>query len=165
MDEICDECGAKHFKKERPSDKKFTNCCYKGKVILPKPKECPELLLHLLTNSHPDSSHFKTKIRNYKSALAFASMGAKISTPSGGGPYCFRIHGQVYHRTSEVSDNIQNPTYAQLYFIDAEQASAERSRHPANEDCKRYLMDGLDKFLREKNPYARMYMSMRQVFE
>ena len=26
-------------------------------------------------------------------------------------------------------------------------------------------MDGLDKVLRDKNPYARMYMSMRQVFE
>ena len=26
-------------------------------------------------------------------------------------------------------------------------------------------MDGLDKVLREKNPYARMYMSMRQVFK
>ena len=38
MDEICDECGAKHFK----------------------------------------------KIRNCNSALAFASMGTKISTPSGG---------------------------------------------------------------------------------
>ena len=165
MDTICEECGAKHLKKERPSDKKFTDCCNKGKVILPAPKKCPELLLNLLSNSHPDSGHFKRKIRNYNSALAFASMGANITTLTGGGPYCFRIHGQVYHRTSEVAVNIPNPKYAQLYFIEAEQASVERARHNANGDCKRYLMDGLDQELRQVNPYARMYMNMRQVYE
>ncbi|OXA63973.1 hypothetical protein Fcan01_00555 [Folsomia candida] len=46
----CSFCGAKHFLKERPQDKKFTQCCQKGK-----------------------------NIRSINSALAFASMGANIA--------------------------------------------------------------------------------------
>ena len=30
MNVICGECGAKHFKGEKPQDKKFTQCCKKG---------------------------------------------------------------------------------------------------------------------------------------
>ena len=59
MDTICEECGAKHLKKERPSDKKFTDCCNKGKVILPAPKKCPELLLNLLVTRILDTSREK----------------------------------------------------------------------------------------------------------
>ena len=34
---VCQFCGSKNFLAERPSDGKFTNCCRKGKLKLPKP--------------------------------------------------------------------------------------------------------------------------------
>lgn len=61
MDVICKECDAKHFNAERPPDGKFTDCCLKGKVILPPPKDCPEILYRLMTDSHPKSKHFMLK--------------------------------------------------------------------------------------------------------
>lgn len=166
MDQICGECDARHFKKERPSDKKFTLCCYKGKVILPPLKPCPELLLHLLTDSHPQSKHFMRNIRNYNNALAMPSMGAKIASPPNRGPYCFRIHGQVYHNTSSVGVlNETNPRYAPLYFMDSEQATDIRTGIAANSVCDRGLMKALDQLLRQVNPYTTLYKTMSRVLE
>jgi len=164
MNLICEECGAKHFKGERPQDKKFQQCCKKGRVILPLPKECPEPLSKLLQNNHPKAKSFMSKIRNYNSAHAFASMGATISSPPGRGPYCFRIHGQVYHNTAAVGAT-PNPKYADLYFMDAAQASSYRANVEANGGCCRDLMEELDVMLRENNPYAAIYKRMRQVLE
>ena len=166
MDQICGECDAAHFKKERPADKKFSTCCSKGKVILPQSNECPELLLHLMSNSHPKSKHFMRKIRLYNSALAFASMGASIVTPPNRGPYCFRLHGQVYRNTCPVgAPNTTNPRYAQLYFIDSEQATEIRSSIGMNSLYDRALMGALDHLLRDINPFSHIYKTMNHVLE
>jgi hypothetical protein len=73
MDWKCGYCHALHFKKEMSSNKKFSNCCNKGKVSLPDLKECPEFLKSLLTNSHPQATNFMRKIRNYNCALVCAA--------------------------------------------------------------------------------------------
>ena len=150
MNVICGECGAKHFKEEKPQDKKFTQCCKKGRVILPRPKECPEPLAKLMQNDHPKTKRFMQKIRNYNSAHDFASMGAQISSPPGRGPYCFRIHGQVYHQTTQVGPT-EKPKNADLYYMDAAQVSEFRANLEANVGCRRDLMEELDAMLREKN--------------
>jgi hypothetical protein len=134
MNVICGECGAKHFKEEKPLDKKFTQCCKKGRVILPLPKECPQSLAKLMQNDHPKLKRFMQKIRNYNSAHTFASMGAQISSTSGRGPYCFRIHGQVYHQTTQVGPT-EKSKYADLYFMDAAQASEFRANLEVNKGC------------------------------
>jgi hypothetical protein len=148
MNFICEECGAKHFIGERPKDKKFHQFCKKGRVILPPPKECPEPLSKLLQNDHPKAKSFMSKIRNYNSAHAFASMEASISSPPGRGPYCFRIHGQLYHNASAVGAT-ENPQYAHLYFMDAAQTSSYRANVEANGGCCRDLMEEMDEMLRE----------------
>lgn len=83
MDQICSHCKARHFKGERSQEKQFTTCCAKGKVILPEPGPFPELLEAFITKNHHKSNEFLLQIRNYNSALAFASMGAKIVTVPG----------------------------------------------------------------------------------
>ncbi|KAK4027282.1 hypothetical protein OUZ56_016293 [Daphnia magna] len=72
MDIVREECGAIHFKGERPPGKKSMQCCRKGKVILQPPKECPQPLSKFLQNNHPKSKSFMAKIRTYNSAHAFA---------------------------------------------------------------------------------------------
>jgi hypothetical protein len=165
MDVKCGDCNALHFKKEMSSDKKFSNCCNKGKVSLPELKESPKLLESLLTNSRPQANNFMKKKRNYNSALDFASMGANVSLPPGRGPYCFRIHGMVYHSTRSVGQDSLNPAYAGLYFMDSAQVTDLRLHNQANAGCELWLMVLLDNILREVNPYAHLYKSMRQVFE
>ncbi|GBM01802.1 hypothetical protein AVEN_205465-1 [Araneus ventricosus] len=54
-------------------------------------------------------------------------MEAKVVDLSGGGPYIFKVHGQICHRTSHIqSVNGQAPQYAQLYVIDSTQATEIR---------------------------------------
>ena len=132
MNVICTKCQAKHFAGEKPSDGLFNNCCHKGKVTPAIRREFPPYLMSLLSNpADPHYSHFKDKIRNYNASLSFASMGAKIVQPNGRGPYTFRVHGQIYHRTSHMHPNDdQDRQFAQLYVIDSEQATDIRSRNP-----------------------------------
>ncbi|KZS03783.1 Uncharacterized protein APZ42_033406 [Daphnia magna] len=165
MTVTCGECNARNLQGERPTDNKFTQCWVKGKVILPTPKECPHPLVELLQNDHPKAIAFMTKIRNYNSAHAFASLVANISSPPRRGPYCFRIHGQVYHNTKPFGPNTNNLRYADLYFVDAAQASEFRALSTSNGGCCRNLMEELDAMLREKNSYVAIYKIMLQVLE
>ena len=102
-------------------DKKFTQCCRKGKVILPSPhpKEmsCPPA--QLMKSNHPKTNGFMRKIRNYINAYAFASMGASN------------------HNTTPMDVNTTNPKHADLYFMDASQALKFRGHSEVNADCSR----------------------------
>ncbi|GLV33390.1 hypothetical protein CBL_21367, partial [Carabus blaptoides fortunei] len=119
----------------------------------------------LLSNPNtPDYRHFRDMIRSYNSAVSFASMGAKIVEFPGGGPYVFKVHGQVYHRTSHVRTlNAEPPTLAQLYVVDSTQATEFRRNHPANEQCSAQILDQVDRFFRQHNRLADTYRMLRDV--
>ncbi len=70
-------------------------------------------------------------------------MGANVTLPPGVGPYCYRIHGMVYHTTSSVGQNSLNPGYADLYFMDSAQATNVRLHNQANAGCERLVMIAL----------------------
>ncbi|GBM42692.1 hypothetical protein AVEN_219144-1 [Araneus ventricosus] len=93
MSEQCGFCGAVYWKEAKNTAHKYTKCCHDGKV---------QLLAFPLTENSPDAKNYRQRIRECNSALAFASMGAQIKPPSGTGPYCYRLHGQVYHRVSPL---------------------------------------------------------------
>ena len=59
------------------------------------------------------------KLRTYISTSIYSS--------SGRGPYCFRIHGQIYHNTAPMDKNTKNPKYGDLYFMDSSQALEYRT--------------------------------------
>ncbi|GBN59756.1 hypothetical protein AVEN_217768-1 [Araneus ventricosus] len=127
MNIICQFRKSKNFAPERPSDGKFTSCCRKD------------------------------NIRLYNSAVSFASIGTKVVDFSGGGPYVFKVHGQIRHRTSHIqSVNGQAPQYAQLYVIDSTEATKIRVNHPVNEQCNLRIRDQIDRFFRQHN---RLYRS------
>ena len=80
-----------------------------------------------MTHANPYSKDFTKSIRNYNSALAFASIGAEVSQMSGNGTYCYKIQGQIYHRISALYPNEGvRPKFAQLYILDSEEALIER---------------------------------------
>jgi hypothetical protein len=117
----CPHCGALHFKDEHVgsstiANPKFGICCSNGKVELPYMRDPPFLLQRLLGSYQDLPPHhqtpvtiaqrqqgvsFREQIRKYNLAMAFASLGVNINhrvTGAAGGPYSFRIHGQLHHR-------------------------------------------------------------------
>lgn len=109
--------GGTHGKREG-----YSLCCLHGKVVLPvSTKLPPQLLVNLLTNNHPMSKNYIENIRAYNMMFLFTSMGGKVDSDvnQGSGPYCFRIHGQNYHRLGGlVPHRDSSPRFSQLYIYD-----------------------------------------------
>jgi len=164
MNLTCTHCKAKHFVNELPRDGSFTVCCNKGSVQLPR-IETDRYVKSLLDGTDPDSKVFMENIRSYNCAFGFVSVGVNLNMPACIGPYCFRIHGQMYHRTSTVHpDEGEKRSFSQLYILDEELAIAERLADPANSGCKSHIMEKLTTVMRS-NPFAAAYKMMHEVEE
>lgn len=101
----------------------YSTCCLYGKVKVAKLKEAPKPLLDLFRNDDATSRNFLKNIRTYNMMFAFTSMGGKVdhSVNKGKGPYCFRLHGQNYHRHgSLLPKEGSSAKFSQLYIYDTE---------------------------------------------
>ena len=146
-------CSALRFE---GSELKSGSCCNKGATSLDLDQgliSYPEDLRSLLLGNHPNSRTFFDYIRRYNSAVAFASMGSKNVTPAGNGPYCYRIHGQIYHRLGVLQpDNNVVPQYGQIYILEGDGALDARISN--NTDCLRNVMFLIQQTLEDCcNPY------------
>jgi hypothetical protein len=155
MNITCNYCGALRFRNEH------FNCCHNGKVHLPPLQPYPEVLKNLFDGHDRDSISFLKNIRNYNCAFSFASFGVKLSLPPGRGPYCFRIQGQTYHKTTTLHPENSRPQYGQLYIIDANESLQHRMQAPQNRDCSPRIMTVLNDILNQSNPYVEVYKNMR----
>ena len=173
MNIVCSKCDALHFESEKLTsstrrDKKFGLCCLQGKVTLPNLSDPPHQLLHLL--KHVDNTSFRERIRQYNAAFAFTSVGVKFdeSITRSSGPYAFKIHGALYHRTGAlVPEEGANASYAQLYILDPEEALNQRAANNLGADGQ-LLLDGptmqvLHDMLYEVNPYINLYKTAYQT--
>ncbi|XP_011869885.1 PREDICTED: uncharacterized protein LOC105563127, partial [Vollenhovia emeryi] len=164
----CKFCKSLNFECEKPKDGKFTYCCQKGKVIL-KPIDLPDFLRKLYMGNDRLSKNFMDNIRSYNSALAMASMGAPSNRNPmdvvNHAPYCLKIHGQYHHLTSTAMrpGDGQAPRYAQLYFLDTEEAVNYRMNNEANQGCDQELMKDLSVFMVKNNELAKTFRMMREV--
>jgi len=158
MHELCEYCGALRFRRET------RNCCHNGKVQLPPLSPYPEELNNLLCSGDEQSKNFQDNIRQYNSALSFASFGAQVVYPPGRGPYTFRLHGQIYHRTGSLHPGeSEKPIYNQLYIIEGHQATEHRLRYPENHNCRRDTMNLLTDVIQRNSPFAMAYEHMFEV--
>jgi len=105
MDVLCVNCDAQHFRCDMTggTTNLFSQCCEKGKFVLPAYKQSP-LITDLLTDRHNESGNFKRNIRSYNSALAMISSGIQNEEVTGGGPYFLRIHGGIYHNGAIIAE-------------------------------------------------------------
>ena len=166
MDTVCHHCDSLHFLRECTSNRKdeFKNCCHFGSVQLPDLLPYPEEMRKLLEGIDSQSKIFREHIRNYNSALAFASMGAQVELPEGSGPYCFRIHGQIYHRIGSLHPDVgQKAQFGQLYILDSSLALKERMENAANTNCDETIMKNLGDILRNVSPFAAAFKMMQEV--
>ena len=166
MDSMCRHCNALHFRNECVSGRKeeFKQCCHYGSVQLPQLRTYPDEMKALLQGMDMEGKNFRENIRSYNSALAFASMGALIDLPQGFGPYCFRIHGQIYHRIGPLHPaSGQKAQFGQLYILDSSLALKERMGNVANDGCLTTTMKKLGEILMENSPFAAAYKMMYEV--
>lgn len=166
MNQVCRHCSARHFQAERLGRGHFTTCCNNGQVSVTDDRvlrEAPELLMGHMVDNSAAARNFRTEIRRYNNALAFASFTTDNANPRqapGRGPRVFTVHGQVYHKLSNCVTRNDNrpPTYCQLYFIDS--AAANRSRLQQQDNRNRILpelLERLDALMRDVNPYAQAF--------
>ncbi|RCN31185.1 hypothetical protein ANCCAN_23039 [Ancylostoma caninum] len=166
MNVECRNCGAFHFPQEQvgPASQGFNSCCNFGRVNLQLFQDFPMEIRGLFEGQDELSAHFRAKIRNYNSGLAMASMTATVETPHGRGPYCFRVHGQVYHSTSALRPLPGQPaTFAQIYIFDTEDAANELAGRPCNRDCRRDLFVLLYDVMQRENIFAQSYRMMEEI--
>lgn len=110
-----------NVEQSKSSIPKFSLCCSKGKVVIRRLDQPPQLLSDLLENKHVMSKNFIENIRAYNMMFSFTSMGGKIdySINQGGGPYTFRLSGQNIHRIGSLLPPEGNsPKFSQLYIYE-----------------------------------------------
>ncbi|GBO43652.1 hypothetical protein AVEN_220746-1 [Araneus ventricosus] len=96
MDNFCLKCGGLYFRDEKNTRGIYTYCCHNGNII-EQASVYPVGMKRLMDGSDELSVHFKIT-----EGRTSASMGEQIAPSIGRGAYCFRIHGQIYHRTSHL---------------------------------------------------------------
>ena len=106
----CQFCHAKRFPGEGPAF-----CCRKGKVNIYIP-EIPAELRHLFTSqTDRDAKYFRKHVRYFNSHFSFTSFGVSIdhnlASARGTGVYCFKAHGQIYHRLDQLVPGGRGPRH------------------------------------------------------
>ncbi|VDP47462.1 unnamed protein product [Heligmosomoides polygyrus] len=166
MDQPCSSCSALHFLTEKVASSRtvYNMCCNLGKFSMQPFQRFPALLRQLLKGRGRRNDRFRSAVRNYNSGLAMASMVAHVDSPGGGGPYCYKIHGQVYHFVGALRPTGGlPPQYAQILIMDTEQAAAELAARQVNSDCDSSLFADLHRLLLRVNPYAQSFVMMDEV--
>ena len=164
MNSICPSCKALHFSSERVKGSslaapRFQTCCKEGQVVLDPIPEPPEVLRRLWTSEEAHCKRFRKSIRKYNNAFAFTSFNF---TPDRrleeqgvrGGIRSFAVHGEIYHQIGTVPTDGTAPRYAQLYYLDPDEANNERVRQGGLE---RWIVGELSSVIAENNPFHQFY--------
>jgi hypothetical protein len=167
----CPSCKALHWLAERLSkssilNPKFGMCCHSGKISLPPLQSPPHELYNFLTSQDSIGKTFRSRIRNYNGALAMTSVGRKLDesiNQRGGGPYTFRLHGELIHRAgSLLPPEGEAPVYAQLYIYDSDTALRHRMENAWNSNLDSSTLRILQDMLYRSHPAVELY---KQAFE
>ncbi|XP_043463725.1 eukaryotic translation initiation factor 5B-like [Leptopilina heterotoma] len=166
---LCQHCEAKHFPAEKVFNKKnsFSNCCSHGEVVLDPLPDPPTILKELFDGTHKESKHFHDRIRSYNNSFAFASFNANLVNFNNRrpGPFCFKIHGQIYYQinTSLYPSDNDNPFFGQLFIVDQNEATQLRcdQSNLLNPD----IVNSIDQALRDYNIFAKSYQMIHEEFQ
>ena len=190
----CKGCGAAHWFEERTqaAQKKgrgrlvtFNECCKHGTVRLPPVSDPFPPELKALFTGEGSTFHdigvtpalrnmFCDHTRTINNQLAFAcitntNQDKKInnSRPGHVVPWVYRIHGQMYRQIApaEPRQEAQTARYSQLYFRDpADSVEAYRRAFDTNETLQS-IVTNTHFWLRDHNPFARHYKTLREVVD
>ncbi|KAI3675989.1 hypothetical protein L1987_85585 [Smallanthus sonchifolius] len=166
----CEFCGALFWFAERLLSfplhcrPKYSICCRAGRVSLQFPIQPPDVLKELLSDSM-----FLSNIRAYNSMFSMTSFGATIdeSINREGGPYVFKVAGQVSHWLGSLCPpDGEPPRFLQMYIFDSDNEVSNRLRFFSNADRSQLSADVvsiLSRTLHEVNQYVRLFKSSREL--
>jgi hypothetical protein len=171
MDVQCPSCHTLHWMAKRLTKSsnlhpKFGMCCLSGKIALPPLHPPPSELMQLLTSQDPVSKDFREHIRNYNNALAMTSIGRKVdeSINDGEGPYIFRLHGELSHKSSSLlPPEGEPPVFAQLYIYDPADAVNFWMANRWNTQLDHHTMVTLQDMLHHHHPAIEMYKQAHEL--
>lgn len=109
--------------------------------------------------------NFVHHIRQYISAMAFASFLVTRKEIPGRGPYCFKRLGQIHPHISDlIPTNGKTPSYGQLCFIDSSLATDTRFYHSENMELNCSVLSKLENIL-ANNSYAQAYKTLADTIK
>ncbi|KAK1379203.1 hypothetical protein POM88_025947 [Heracleum sosnowskyi] len=174
-DKICCDCGALMWrfeqtkKQKRTKSNKFYLCCGNGKVRLPLLRETPPELKTLLDGANNKSTSFRKSLRLYNNAFAFTSVGGNVDREinNGGGPYVYRIFGEVYHQIGSLHlEGSKKAVFSQIYMYDNQQQLEERLNFPNGDNrLDVEITESLSAMLNRDNALVDIYRNVRDRFK
>jgi hypothetical protein len=166
MNAICPQCAAKHFPSEGQKSRgqlTFAACCSRGEVRVPDHTAFPPNLRQFFEATDSTGREFREHIRQYNSALAFASLNAQAEVPAGG-PFTYRVHGQIYHLIGSLHPSRPDRRcFSSFYIFDPATAARERMNHHATENCNPDTMETLSTIIAQVSPFASMFKMLDTV--
>ena len=127
----------------------------------------PNVLDSLLAGTHEKSNVFFERIRNSNALFSFAAFNANLMDFEGRhpGPYCFKIHGQIYYEVNTALYPAPNesPTYGQLFIVDSNEAVDSLQRR--NTALDRDLLERVDRIMRDNNVFAQSCQIMGEEMQ
>ncbi|POS83272.1 hypothetical protein EPUL_004396 [Erysiphe pulchra] len=166
---ICPSCKALHWVQERVHSSsivnpRFQTCCKEGQVVLDAIPGPPEVLRWLWTSEQREAKEFRCHSRNYN-LFAFTSLNYtedKRLEERGirEGIRSFSIHGQIYHQTGGALNEGAVPSYAQLYFIEPNEANEMRA---AASNLNTRLVNEISEVIEQTNPFVSHYRAAHDM--
>jgi hypothetical protein len=145
-------------------------CCKNGSIAftdaaIPDP---PPLLRALFSDRSREARDFRTHIRQFNSALSYASVGCR-SDPrldENERQYIFQLQGSIYHMQGPLTTEAnRTPLFTQLYFLDPQEALAARKTNLPQLRQFSGLLERLDRLLRHENPFCHIFYRAKDVLE
>jgi hypothetical protein len=150
FDQVCPHCHSRSWRNEK------INCCASGAIVLPNFPDVPQDLSNLIF-----TPHVRSNIRKYNMAMAMASVGHQnISLPDG----MFTLGGKSFHRIGSLRPAEALPhAFAQIYMLDAQEASDRRIRVQGGRDSENPLrpeiLSQLHTWMLLHNPWVRQFVA------
>ena len=91
-------------------------------------------------------------------------MGATLRPPPGRGPPCFRISGQIFHRSGCLHPPVNvEPSFSQLFILETADAINIRLNNPANNDCLEELFVLINNVMQQISPFFMAHKNMHEI--
>ena len=174
LDTECLSCKALHWidkwlSGSSKTNPKFGMCCFQGKIALPALESPPTELKDFYNKGDPISKQFCEKICKYNNAVAFTSVGRKMdySVNNGGGPWVFKMHGELMHKIGSLlpaeGPDADPSSYAQLYLYDLQTALEKHMGISWNSGLDINIMRTLQDVLYHHHPGVELYKHAKEL--
>ena len=165
MNNVCEECGAKRFKKETGM-----TCCNNGKVSLPAFPKPPEEINRLWHDQTAEGKLFRQHARHINNAVCISSI--KVNKRQMKFQPTVVFQGRLKHRVGPLqAEEGEIPLFVQLYVHDAGLETTQRFKNmyiPASmSQPQKQMLEGIlttvQQSLHANNPFVKDFKQIMEI--